>query len=489
MTAPVKVKLIPEIVPGGMVSDPYDNRWKQLEDALSNLQGQIANINLSVTTITGSVDSSYQSVPTPVTQAIANGGNRTLLYTIDNQFVWIIADQTGAGVTSKQTYYGVKMAAPYTTWTALDGTFSPIATTLYTQASGNAAAAPLGCPLCVQDRQTQDLWLITPDNTATRNVVSTRLIYNGNGTWTPGATTTIDALAVGTVQNLGGVIQASDNALLYICPGVNNGSVLANIYRGVITGVAIVWTPVANYATGGLYPTTGQVKRLVQMDGTNILALMEFYEATGPNRANLAYAVSADNGVTWSAVPDGKFLVAVNANMVGGGNSTNSLTTWDATAIPSSTRAAVVYAANAAVGTAGVKYAEFDRVGAAWTAQASHFNLNAQTLEQMPRVNIDSTGTIRVMWLHNYGSNSNLSLFYRRTNGSSPLTASSWKAIQAPFPLATRGTYFTQEVVPIGTLLNVGGQIVWPFAFTIRDSSRLVTESAFKFLRTGLIDV
>ena len=289
--------ITPEIVPGGLIDNYRDSRWKGIQDYINNLNVYLTTLSNTTLYLAGAGQFSSSLVIAKVEMDIAastdtqiNRGNHTFLKTPDGQLIFVYFTNAAAGTgTASSGIYAVKAKSPFTQWTALDGTSG--STAIFTQAVTNEIT---WC--CNVDRFSGDLHVLLSATTGPTYRTCTALFDGATGNY-GAVTATATSLTLFMNHDM---ICVSAGVML-----VTTNTTTLEIWRGVQAGAVLTWTKVQDYRycwTGAVYNVAnvtieGQ-GRLVQY-GSNVVAFWDWTETA--TQHNFAFALSADNGATWSA--------------------------------------------------------------------------------------------------------------------------------------------------------------------------------------------
>lgn len=432
MTLPTNLKFIPNIVPGGFMTDaPYTTQFKDIADAINTIGDTVNNLeirfNVNYTGL-GGVYPGYLVINRKIGGSNATdsfGGNKCLLKTIDGQYVaaWYEFDGT------TRNWFIKKARSPYLNWSnMLETSKQPT-----TVASVGATAQNQNTPMLCQNPNDGTLLYIYGNRIGTQTVNCVPFTYNSDGTWTAGTPVTIHSQASLSVSGLGDCV-FTNNQFVYIHRDSGAAPSLPRV-RIFTSPTGATWTLRHVYqnlyfggAAWGLGSSPDQ-RRLIKMDGNYLLAMWEWMD--GSARANIGWAISPDGGTTWPGIFDAAtgfnstwvdtgynvapgyatgnvFPVSAGGTnpgvtFQGSGFSGTTYSAWDATFIPGTTKVGLVYRNfGGGVANIGYRYAEFDRTEnsnfGGWTAYADHVNISPHAEILYPLLDV-TDGIARATWI------------------------------------------------------------------------------------------
>ena len=480
MALPTNLKFIPNIVPGGFMTDaPYTTQFKDIADALNNTNTVVNNIEEIINIILGGLFTfeSYRKVGTFKGVNFDNigkptGGNETLLKTRDGALALLWHDKGNAA----PFYIGAAIAEPpYDTWTQIDGTNAGQITRIsaVSTAGSNGYVFACVCPI------TNNIYFVEENNSG--GAVGwrvTELTYGGDNTWSVGSNVTVTPTVGVSNLTTGGVaaIVAYEDYTKLLCDGLNSitKSLSTNrigaVYRGTNGVLPATWTEQVWYsgisddaggATTRVAWSRGAQHKLIKMDGDYLLYLFELGDGASPAVYNLWYSLSSDKGETWdylalagpnqtidirtgstqrtghmlpvtatSQQPTTDFIFPAQTGIV-----STARRNWGATYIPGTTKVAITYCGKCN-DAFGVYYCEFDRLArngrGGFTDSTDHVRLSTFGIErQATAIPIDALNRYG-FWFHGQGLDVNAAGFQESLHtitahrSEDPLTRASW---------------------------------------------------------------
>ena len=541
-----------EVVPGGRfgVSDPgTESLLNNLNTVINNIVNEVNNVSSTTVNIAlgqgGGVRPVTIGYTTPGRSDISlesiTKGNEILRLHTSGQMIVAWREYTGAGALYE--IFLKKAYSPYLQWTNLAGD-SQEPTKLappFTQTANQSVV------ICV-NRSNGDLNVFTYDTTA---LAIKQYIYSFDGANFSLSTSNNTVIGAPVGLYLGDALSTADRMILLASEGGGVGASVGNVITA-LNNIPTAWGQVARYGNtyfgGAIFGFTGfgDQKRLIDMGGGRILALMETCSSTVADQ-NIAWAMSKDNGATW---PQGDTTTStlqeinypgdatgwVIPQTAGGAWNTGNIMNsgfggfgvhacWNAAPIAGTSRVGLVFLGKPDPTTAGqlsgILYTEFDADALSWTPQASHVRLTPQCLANVAGTSskltyssggfawdmagkciCGSDGVVRVFWMHGYDLSGNddplTGIHYRRlaSDGVATDTSDWWSEREViPFSAIT-----PNAAVRFGEFCGckegaviINGKLFYPVMWTQRQGSfsknMAYTELMLALIPIGLIDL